>query len=507
MWFGLYPTWHYARVDYLRAILRDDPATTFTIGWVQHSGELPVVYYGMRDRGLDASAYTYTAYSSHVVSAQGMQHHFVRLTNLAPDTDYFFVIKDSEGLSRRYWFHTLSNKPERRLSLVALGALGGRQLRQQAHQAVAKLRPDAVLFSGTITNQDAPSEWEAWLADWQLTIPRDGRLTPIIPARGDYALSPESLRILFDIPRVAGYYALSLGGALLRLYTLNTLVKVHGAQQDWLERDLRQHTQSYWKLAQYHDPIRPLQSIWDVDDIEHMPWSFLFDRYGVKCVLEGGSGHATTTWPVRPSEAPKSELGFIRANQATTYLGVGTWQATTQALPHTPSWLRAQHPSACLTWLWIDKESIEVRRLSLKNIAHVGALTDNNRFRLPLHGQLISSTKNETHLRIQQAATARTPSNTRIDVLGYKLVRVRGLPQLQWTVTHNVRKIQFEVQRSVNGVYYETMSEFTCRGPTMDMRSFIWHERESVPRHTLYRLKVYLPNGQREVYRDLVWPF
>ena len=37
---------------------------------------------------------------------RGMNNHFVRLSSLEPDTAYYFVIEDSEGVSERYWVRT-----------------------------------------------------------------------------------------------------------------------------------------------------------------------------------------------------------------------------------------------------------------------------------------------------------------------------------------------------------------------------------------------------------------
>ena len=35
-----------------------------------------------------------------------------------------------------------------------------------------------------MTGGDSNREWKEWLDDWQLTIGQDGRMTPIVPARG-----------------------------------------------------------------------------------------------------------------------------------------------------------------------------------------------------------------------------------------------------------------------------------------------------------------------------------
>ncbi|HAA21409.1 MAG TPA: metallophosphoesterase, partial [Cytophagales bacterium] len=122
-----------------RLTLRDNPATSIVIGWNQTSGSSPVVYYGTTDYGTNYSSYPSSRTPDRVVSHKGMNNHFVRLSGLTPNTAYYFVIRDSQGTSQRFWFKTAPNVPTERLSFLAGGdSRNNRTPRRNANLLVAK---------------------------------------------------------------------------------------------------------------------------------------------------------------------------------------------------------------------------------------------------------------------------------------------------------------------------------------------------------------------------------
>jgi len=104
-----------AATDKYRVMWRDDPATTMVIGWNQISGNNPVVHYGTIDHGTNWSAYPNSANVSRSVNSYSMDNRFVRLTGLQPNTAYYFVIRDNQGISRRLWFKTAPDVNTERL--------------------------------------------------------------------------------------------------------------------------------------------------------------------------------------------------------------------------------------------------------------------------------------------------------------------------------------------------------------------------------------------------------
>ncbi|MBA3901684.1 MAG: metallophosphoesterase family protein, partial [Bacteroidetes bacterium] len=209
----------YAKTSKFRISWRDNPSTTMVIGWVQESGSSPMVHYGTTDQGTNHLQYSNTKAPDRSVSDKGLNHRFARLTGLKPNTAYYFLIRDSDGNSKRFWFKTAPDNPNERLSIIAGGDSRNNAVpRRNANSMVAKLRPHAVMFGGDMTDTSSDSQWQEWLDDWQLTTGADGRMIPIIAERGNHDRNSDMVN-LFDVPDPNVHYALNLGGSLLRIYT------------------------------------------------------------------------------------------------------------------------------------------------------------------------------------------------------------------------------------------------------------------------------------------------
>jgi hypothetical protein len=100
----------FSKTGKYRLTLRDNPATSIVIGWEQISGENPVVHYGNEDNGINWEKYKWNVKPHKTVRYAEMENNFVRLAGLIPNTAYYFVIKDSEGVSKRFWFKTAPDR-------------------------------------------------------------------------------------------------------------------------------------------------------------------------------------------------------------------------------------------------------------------------------------------------------------------------------------------------------------------------------------------------------------
>ncbi|MBG6130075.1 chitodextrinase [Aquimarina sp. EL_43] len=372
-----------------RLTWRDNTSTTMVIGWNQVRGTNPVVHYGTTDFGSNAASYPFSKTVDRAVSSKGMNNNYARLTGLQADTAYYFVIKDSEGVSKRFWFKTAPSDPNTRLSIIAGGdSRNNRTPRQNANRLVAKIRPHAVLFGGDMTSSSSSSQWQNWFDDWQLTIGSDGRIIPVVAARGNHE-SSNDIRDLFDIPTAAGgeYYALSFGGNLMRTYTLNTEVTPAGTQGTWLANDLASNSANHtWAVAQYHRSTRPHEPGKSEQNDQYDAWSKPFYTHAVQLVMESDSHVVKRTWPIIPSTGTGSDEGFVRADSdpnRAIYVGEGCWGAPLRNASDTKNWTRAAGSFNQFKWLWIDKNKIELRTIKVDNASSVGQLSDNNLFVLP----------------------------------------------------------------------------------------------------------------------------
>lgn len=375
----------FAVTNKYRLMLRTDPATSTVIGWNQVSGSGATVYYGTTDYGTAWASYSNSKTIDRSITYLGMNNCFARLTGLQPNTVYYFVIKDSEGTSQRYSFKTLPNNPTERLSIIAGGdSRNNRTPRQNANRLVAKLRPHAIMFGGDMTDTGTNTQWAEWFDDWQLTIASDGRMFPVIATRGNHESSNAIIENLFDVPSSNVYYALTLGGSLIRVYTLNTEITISGSQTTWLAGDLAANNNVTWKTAQYHKPMRPHEAGKAEGNDQYNNWAGLFRQYGVKLIVESDAHTVKTTWPVVPSTASGNDMGFIRDDvNGSVYVGEGCWGAPLRSNNDDKSWTRNSGMFNHFNWVFVDQNKIEVRTINVDNATSVGSVSDANIFLPP----------------------------------------------------------------------------------------------------------------------------
>jgi hypothetical protein len=360
----------FAKTGKYRLTLRDNPATSVVIGWEQVSGENPVVYFGKEDHGISWEDYTWNAKPNRTVQFAEMENNFVRLTGLTPNTAYYFVIKDSEGVSKRFWFKTAPMDPDARLSFIAGGDSRNNPVpRRNANLLVSRLKPHAVLFGGDMTASGTPD---------------DGRMYPVIAARGNHEKNNEMVYHLFDTPSEKIYYALTIGDNLVRAYVLNTEIAIAGNQTRWLKKDLAEHKNATWKIAQYHKPMRPHVSTKKEGDMQYMHWAKLFYDEKVKLVVECDAHTVKTTWPVKPSTGRRSDEGFVRDNRrGTVYVGEGCWGAPLRENDDPKSWTRDSGVFNQFKWIFVDKKGMELRTIKTDNAAEVASVPNDNPFVVP----------------------------------------------------------------------------------------------------------------------------
>ena len=373
-----------AKTGRYRLVWQDDPSTTMVVGWDQISGNGGKVYYDVVDHGAVPTEYAFSKNPATTVQAKGMSNHFVHLSGLRPNTVYYFVVADTEGASRVLSFKTAPKKAER-LSIVAgSDSRNHRTARVDANKMVSKLRPHCVMFGGDFTENDSDTEWVAWFDDWQHTISKDGRMYPIIPARGNHEYSNKTLIQLFDVKYKGINYALTLGGDLLRIYTLNSMVASGGEQRSWLKRDLASHPDVTWKTAQYHLSTRPHCAKKNNNNDQWGNWSKLFFEYKINLVVESDAHTVKSTYPLRPTTEAGSEEGFIRDDEnGTVYVGEGCWGAPLRRNDNPKKWTRAAGSFNSFHWIFVDQGKMEVRFVKTDGADNVAEVNPNNIFMMP----------------------------------------------------------------------------------------------------------------------------
>lgn len=390
---------------YYRASWRDDPATTIVISWCDNGTSTnATVYYGTTDFGTNYASYPYTHGIDRTVSHEGLTHRHARLTGLTPNTIYYFVIKDDQGVSQRMSFKTLSDNPNvpimfisggdtrTGINLVEFEASECRPRRQRGNQLVAKIRPDFVASSGDyVFDGNNDSQWADWFSDWQLSIGGvDNRVIPIVPVFGNHE-DADDIEKMFDIPNANVYYALSFGGNLIRVYNLNSELECNSTQLNWLTSDLQAHTgtasETYWKAVQYHIPLVPHGEYSPMTSLISC-WSPVFYQYDVRLAMEGHTHVLKWTYPIIPSTATGSDNGFIRDDSSgMVVIGEGTWGAplrnlyTYHSSEQAYNWTRNQAKTTGFFVVTVTKPKIEIKSVLFNDasqVANVGQVQPND---------------------------------------------------------------------------------------------------------------------------------
>ncbi len=364
-----------------RLTWNDNPTTTMTVGWDQVGGEEPRLYYGPEDHGTDVDAYPLSAAPSREVRLSTMDNRFVRLADLSPDTSYYFVIQDSDSTSERYWFRTAPATAQPFSLIIGGDTRNNRKPRVNGNQMVAKLRPLAVLLAGDFTNSDANHEWIAWFDDWQHSISPDGRMVPLLPARGNHD-SNKTIHGLWDTPSESNVYSVGLAGGLARLYTLNTEVPAGGVQGAWLEQELETNGCARFPIAQYHRPMRPHHRGKSNGNDAYDNWSSLFYEGGLRLAVEADAHTVKRTWPVRPDRA--GDEGFSRDDEnGTVYIGEGCWGAPLHSNDDPKEWTRASGSFNQVNWVQVHLDRIEIRTLQIDRVDGSGSVDDAHPLEVP----------------------------------------------------------------------------------------------------------------------------
>lgn len=369
-----------------RLMFNTDPATAITIAWEQLSGTGQTLYYDIVDHGTNWASYANFIAPYRSTQYLNMSNQFVKLTGLTPNTKYFFVIKDSEGTSQRFWFKTCPNVSTEPLSFISGGdSRSGQTQRINANITASKIRPHAVLFGGDLVDVPDVASYQTWLDDLQFMITSDNQIIPIVHSFGNHEAGgsggPNILNDLFDVTPDA-YYNIRFGGNLFSVYTLNgellpghTIVSAtkRTEQTNWLATQLPTDT-SIWKAAQYHRPIAPHNSSKTDGQDEFNDWAQVFYDNKVRLVMESDAHVVKLSKEVKPSSPtallPINNAWFsttgIEADKGITFIGEGSW-GTLRPNDHDQDITDVSGSFYQFNWIIVTKCEILVRTVDTQN--------------------------------------------------------------------------------------------------------------------------------------------
>lgn len=397
----------FAASDKYRLVWNSDPASTITIAWDQlDSFGNPVVCYSETDHGRKFWKYKNEQTATRVFKHYGMNTHFAKLSGLKGNTAYYFVIKDGQGVSKRYWFKTAPDTPQP-FTFIAGGDTKSEgnalEASRNSNRMVAKLRPLFVYFNGDFTSgsgQDTKN-WKQWLSDWQkMTCTTDGRMIPIVPVHGNHENGDRAnLNCIFNSPYQENdsskiYYSLSFGGNFFHMVQLNTEVEVGGKQKEWLKNDLESHRNYTFKIAGYHKPFWPHTSRKRENKYQYDQWANLFYENRLSISFDADSHMSKITFPLVPDTTENSFMGYIRDDvNGTMFVGEGSWGATPRPNDDDKPWTLTSGSFNQLKWIHVFPKS-ETEGAHMKIFTVLTAKYDENKKLISYNQDITPLTEN-----------------------------------------------------------------------------------------------------------------
>lgn len=388
---------------HLRVIWSSDPAHTALVSWTTAAeGDAHRVHYDTVSRGGDPADYAFTIESSFdgEYEAGSPFFHHAPLVDLEPATKYFFVVESDGKLSPELHFVT-AHDDDRPFKLLYGGdSRTGRTDRQNVNRRISRLHeedPDiaALVHGGDyIEHANSWGQWSDWLEDHELTFSSDGRVLPIVPAKGNHEGRGTMYNRVFGNPGGSTsktWFTTKIGD--LTLINLDTEVSQAGEQRDWLERELETGRASKWLVVNYHRPAYPAVKS-PSGAKEH--WVPLFEQFDVDMVCESDGHTLKRTPPIRNDRIDYTGVVYVGEG------GLGVPQRT----PDLDRWY-LQAPGMATAGHHVQLLSFEPELLRYGAILEQGVLLDE-----------ITIATHEERLQNKITATMATaPALTRVEVI------------------------------------------------------------------------------------------
>jgi hypothetical protein len=248
-------------------------------------------------------------------------HHQVTIDGLQPGSRYELQF-ESDGRQSRWFYFDTARSDNQPFSLLFGGdSRTGLQARKQVNRRIANMVADswesaepadhilALAHGGDyVFNGTDAAQWHQWLEDHELTVGVDGRMLPVIPARGNHDRGQLFAQAFGFEPSDENYYGLSYG-TFLRVVTLNTETSIAGDQTDWLAEELASSRPRYrWLIVQYHRPAYPAVKS-PSGALAH--WVPLFEKFNVDLVCEADGHNIKRTVPIRGGTMDRTGVVYI----------------------------------------------------------------------------------------------------------------------------------------------------------------------------------------------------
>ncbi len=315
-----------------------EASTTATVSWsTAVFGKKHVLHYGTKPFGLEVAKYENHlackktgAYSINAKEAEDTKtafYHHAELSELKPNTKYYFVMESDGEFSRQLYFKTSPKTGDFKL-LVGGDSRSGMISRCRMNLRLAKEfkdKPEIIALNhggDFIASGHSWHQWRLWLSHHELTTLEDGRVLPVIPTRGNHDGGPIFFEV-FNLKKMTEKHSFWHTVTLtddVNIVTLDTNYSAKGPQEEWLDQQLAElRPKSKWLITNYHRPLFPAVKSPAGQAAVFVP---LFEKHNVDLALESDGHCIKRTVPIRNGK--KDATGVVYIGEGG--LGVGQYQ-------------------------------------------------------------------------------------------------------------------------------------------------------------------------------------
>lgn len=252
----------------------NDTQTTMTVMWRTRTETSSVVQYGLSN-----------SLGSEVSFSEDALIHEVKLTQLTPDSLYYYRVGNGQTWSKNLTFKTGNDYYAR---FVMWGDSQIQRNRIEPIQSVFGLKPEFNIFTGDFIDMGKyQEEWYQSFKDFEPVISE----SPMMNALGNHEKNHSNYYELCALPGKEEYYSFNYGPVhFVVLHTEDGWANFNYTEQvNWLKDDLEAHADYTWKIVSQHHPVMASSMRYHTGEYDTIIAELLpvFKEYGVDFVVSG----------------------------------------------------------------------------------------------------------------------------------------------------------------------------------------------------------------------------
>lgn len=295
----------FAEVANISVSLGSDASTEVGINWSSPTSvDAAAVVYGI-SQGL----YPFEQQAVEVNDAAGIGVFYeARITDLMPDTIYYFAVGSGDDMSEELTFKTgpVPNPVYGEFSFMVWGdSRGGdesinAELDDLLNYVIANHRTEMHFFTGDATYAELDDELTAWLG----AVEEYNKITPIFATAGNHDIDMAKFYSMFALPQnednvnlPEAYFSVDYANVHFVVLNDNFLFGVNSNDvTEWLRQDLAE-TDKLWKFVFHHRPLYSSCNHGNAEDLIGL-WEEIYNEYGVDIVFSGHDHNYERSYPL-----------------------------------------------------------------------------------------------------------------------------------------------------------------------------------------------------------------